>query len=277
MRSTVQVGRVVGIPVGLHWSLLLIGVAMAVEVRQSFAESGTVGATGLIAAVVLVVAFYAGLVAHELGHAMTARRAGVETIEITLWMLGGIARLAQDTPTPAAEAKMAIAGPVVSAFLAGAWSLVGWGCNRLVGADSGVRRGMDPGSAEPRAPAFNLVPAFPLDGGRVLGAGLWAWRGDRVRGTNAAASVGLAIGAVAVGGGAMLAGVGADLLSGLWFALLGVFVIRAGWAEAAFVREAVADAENTAGARCHRPPVLDPTMSADEMLSRWPLDAEHHT
>lgn len=277
MRSTIRVGRVAGIPVGVHWSLLLIGTLLAVEMYQAFDETGTTGAVAVVASLVLVVAFYAGLVAHECGHALVARRGGVGTAEITLWMLGGIARLTGDSPTAAIEARMALAGPAVSAALAVGWAALGWVADLAsmptVVADVAWTLAV----LNVVLAVFNLVPAFPLDGGRVLRAALWAWRRDRVRGTDAAALVGTVIGLAAVAGGAVLAVLGDDLLSGIWLALLGGFVMRAGRAEAAFVRASDLARRNSAGARCQRPPVLDPGLPADQMLARWPLDAEHPT
>lgn len=277
MQSTIRLGRVAGIPVGVHWSLLLIGTLLAVQVQQALDEVGTGGVVGWVAAIVLVVAFYAGLVAHELGHALVARRSGVETVGITLWMLGGVARLAGDSPSPAAEARMALAGPGVSAALAGFWALIGWAADLASAPQVVADVAWTLAVLNVVLAVFNLLPAFPLDGGRVLRAGLWAWRRDRVRGTDAAARVGLVIGVAGVIGGAVVGLVAGDPVSGLWFALLGVFVVQAGRTEVRFVRAAVVAAADSAGARCDRPPVLDPALPADEMLAHWPLDDDHPT
>ncbi len=277
MRATVRLGRVAGIPVGLHWSLLLIGGLLVWDFHDAV-DDGTVGTIGpWVMAVAVVACFYAGLVAHELGHALVARRHGVGTVDITLWMLGGVARLAGDSPSPKAEATMALAGPGVSLTLGGSLVLAGFGLD-AVGAPvllsdavwllAGLNLVLG---------VFNLVPAFPLDGGRVLRAALWGWRHDRLLGTRVAAAIGTGVGVVAIAAGGWLALTSEDAVSGIWFVLLGGFVIQAARSESAYVRRAAVEAGRTAGALCHRPPVLDPSLSAAEALAGHPLDEAHPT
>ncbi|MFN8038324.1 MAG: site-2 protease family protein [Acidimicrobiales bacterium] len=277
MRATVRLGRVAGIPVGLHWSLLLIGGLLVWDFHDAV-DDGTVGTVGpWVMAVAVVACFYAGLVAHELGHALVARRHGVGTVDITLWMLGGVARLAGDSPSPKAEATMALAGPGVSLALGGSLVLAGFGLDAvgapvLVSDAVWLLAGLNLVLG-----VFNLVPAFPLDGGRVLRAALWGWRHDRLLGTRIAAGIGTGVGIVAIAAGGWLAVTSDDTISGLWFVLLGGFVIQAARTESAFVRRAAEEARRTAGALCHRPPVLDPALPADEALASHPLDEAHPT
>lgn len=277
MRSTITLGRVVGIPVGVNWSLLLIGALLAFDVHRGLADGGSTGPAVWVAALVFVVAFYAGLVAHEMGHALVARRFGVGTAEITLWMLGGVAKLEGDSPSPRVEGTMALAGPAVSLAVAACWGLIGWSLDAVSGPILLSDVAWWLAVLNVVLAVFNLVPAFPLDGGRVLRSLLWAWRHDRLRGTEAAARVGMVFGSAAVMLGLVDAATTDDTVGGLWLVLLGAFVIHAGRSETAFVRAGVALDRLTAGTICRRPPVLDPTMLVGSMLAGWPLDRDHPT
>jgi Zn-dependent protease len=250
MRQSIRLGRVGGVEVGANWSVLVIAGLLAYGLSATLLPSAVPGnATGAyIAAGVLVAgAFLAGLLAHELAHAMVARYHGVRVRRITLWLLGGVSELEDEAPTPGAEAAIAIAGPATSlvlgviAGLAAVWAgPTGFG--DLAVASLRWLAGVNLVLA-----VFNMLPGAPLDGGRVLHAVLWRMRGDRH-----AAQVSAGRGGVAVGLFMVLAGLAQTLvtadLSGLWLVLLGWYLMSVAMAEgtsagvqAALSRYTVAD------------------------------------
>ncbi len=241
MQQTFSLGKVLGIRVSANWSLFLIfGLLVLGLAGTEFPHSapGHAGIAYLLAAVLAVAAFYGCLLAHELAHSIVARRHKITVDGIVLWMLGGVSRLKGEAADPATEATIAIVGPATSAVL----GLVFFGLSRLAGAghpDSLLAAGLGwLGWINGALAVFNLLPAFPLDGGRVLRSILWRWHGDKDRATVTSARVGRAIGAgmIAVGGiSALFTTVG---LSGLWLALVGWFLMRAAQAEAAPSRHA---------------------------------------
>jgi len=227
MSESVGLGRIAGIRIGLNWSLLPIFFLLAWSLAANLLPSAAPGYAGWgywLFALLTTAAFYTSLVAHELGHALAARRYGVKVRSIVLWVLGGVAQLEGDSPSARAELEMAAAGPAVSFGLAagggvGAWLLGQLGVSPLMVASVGWLAGINA-----LLGVFNLLPAFPLDGGRILRAALWRhWR-DRARATAAAAKVGRFAGfaLIAVGAVEFLAGGGA--LNGIWLALIGWFV-----------------------------------------------------
>src|SRR5579875_1103134 len=201
MGESLHLGRFRGISVGVNWSLVPVFVLVAWSLATTLLPSAAPGHAGWgywLFALLTAAAFYASLLAHELGHALLARRHGVGVRGIVLWVFGGVAQLEGDTPSPRAELELAAAGPAVSLALAAA----GLG-------------------------AAAALPAFPLDGGRILRSLLW-WRwGDRERATAAAARVGRAGGFVLIALGAVEFLVGGGALGGLWLALIGWFVVSA--------------------------------------------------
>ncbi len=183
-------------------------------------------AAGLITAVV----FLASLVAHEVSHAVVARRNGLDVDRITLWLFGGVAMLRGEAANPGADLRIAGVGPLVSALL----GLVFFGAAVLA----------DAAGAGPLIVAalswlavinvvlalFNLIPAAPLDGGRVLRAAVWRWTGNRHRAALVAARAGRIFGIALIGIG--LAGVVAFRgFGGFWLALIGWFLVTAARAE----------------------------------------------
>ena len=182
--------------------------------------------------------FFASILLHELGHAFVARRNGIGVSAITLWMFGGVARLEKDSETPGAEFRVAIAGPIVTAVIVVA--CVGAGI-LLAGGDqfrhaaltqddtrtSGIAALISwLGSINLLVLIFNLVPAFPLDGGRIARAIAWWRTGSRTKGTRFAATLGEWFGLlmIVVGLGYFLAYAG-DLVGGIWLAFVG-FILR---------------------------------------------------
>jgi Zn-dependent protease len=187
-----------------------------------------------LVSVVAAMLFYVSLLSHEMGHAIVARRLGVKVEGITLWVFGGVARLRSDAATPGIEAKIAIAGPVVSLVLAIFLGAATFGLD--AGAGPPLVEGACAWLALSNATLllFNLIPAFPLDGGRILRAWLWRRRHDRYRATRTAAWLGRAAAFVMIGAG-LLSIFLQEAISGLWLIFLGWFLMSASRSEESHV------------------------------------------
>jgi Zn-dependent protease len=230
MSGGLRIARIFGIPIYLHptWFLvfLLVTFALAAEMQTRFPD-WTSGAQHAVAGVTAVL-FFASILFHELGHSVLAQRHHVAVRSITLFVFGGVAMMEREPDDARAEFEIAIAGPIVSAALALLMLLV----LRAVAADSagnfiaGWLYRINLAVA-----LFNLLPGFPLDGGRVLRAFLWARSGDVARATRTAAGVGQAIAY-----GFILLGVlqaldprwlGSGRADGIWLAFVGWFLLSA--------------------------------------------------
>jgi Zn-dependent protease len=233
MRETLSLGRIAGIRVGLNWSvlfivaLLVVGLASA-QLPDEYPDRSA--AEYVFAALVAAVLFLGSLLAHELAHAVVARRNGVEVDSIVLWLLGGVAQLRSEPSTSGADFRIAVVGPLTSLVLAVGFGAVGMVAS-LLGAE-GLPIGVLAYLAGTNLllAIFNLLPAAPLDGGRVLRAALWRWRGDRERASVAAARAGQIFGFVLIGLG-LLQVLAAGGIGGLWLALIGWFLVNAATAE----------------------------------------------
>ena len=176
----------------------------------------------LAMALALTLAFFGGLVLHELAHALMARRFGLKVGAITLFVFGGIAELTEDPHDPKSEFWIALAGPLATLAIAGACAL---SASLLTGGALPVRMVLEQlAQLNITMLLFNLVPAYPLDGGRVLRAAVWKVTGDRFRATLIAASFG-----VVFGWGLILTGIarvfGPQDGGGLWLILIGMFLL----------------------------------------------------
>lgn len=234
MRQSVRLVRVAGIPVGAHWSALIIAALVVGLVGGTLLPAATPGYPQSLYWLVAVVAaglFLAALLAHELAHAIAARRRGIQVRAITLWALGGVAEIEGDAPDPRTEFAIAVAGPLTSlgaavafwlatvAVAAAEWPIV-------LQAVLGWLAFMNVALA-----VFNLLPGAPLDGGRVLHAVLW-WRyGDRARADQAAKRSGEVLGVVLIAVGVFEA-IALAWAGGLWLALIGWFLVSAARSEA---------------------------------------------
>ena len=173
MIATWRLGRIAGVEIGVSWTWLFIVALVTWSLAAAVfpeANPGLDDATYAAMAAIAVPIFFACLLLHELGHAVVARREGMVIDGITLWVLGGVARFRGRFPSAGAEFRIAIAGPAVSlllglVFIAAAWLL------RLPAVVDGVVHWL--GAINLTLLAFNLLPALPLDGGRVLRAALW--------------------------------------------------------------------------------------------------------
>lgn len=232
MGGEIRVGRIAGIDIKLHWSLLVIFLLITWSLATAgFSGARTAGTTAdWVAAVLASTLFFGALLAHELGHALLARRKGLEVEGITLWVFGGASTLKGEAHSPADEFRIAVIGPLVSlaaaAIFAGlAFGLAALGAPRLVVAVPEWLALINVILA-----VFNMLPAFPLDGGRVLRAWLWRRSRDRAKATRTAAGVGRGFGFGLIGLGLFLLVAGAAI-NGLWFVVLGWFLFGAARAE----------------------------------------------
>lgn len=225
--------RITGLPIAVDWSVGVIAALLAWGLAENVLPRMTPGesaATYWLAGVVGAVLLLCSVLAHELAHALVARRAGVEVERLTLWIFGGVASLRSEPRSPAADFRIAAVGPATSAALGFAFGFVGIVLTTLGvgGVVAGVAAWL--GVVNLLLAAFNLIPGAPLDGGRVLRAFLWHRWGDRVRAATAATVAGQAVatGLVVL---AALSFVVGDTLGAVWLGLIGWFVYSAATAE----------------------------------------------
>ena len=233
MTPTFRLGRIAGVQVGANWSVLvilaLIVVGLAVG-RLPLVAPGRSALTYAVTGVLSGLVFLASLLAHEVSHAVVARRNGIAVEGITLWLFGGVAQLRGEAASPGADLRIAGIGPVVSALLGGGFFAAG----ALVAAVDGGPLVLSALSwlavINVVLAAFNLIPAAPLDGGRVLRAVLWRVTGDRRRAAVIATRAGVMVGFVLIGLGLAQVVLGRGF-GGLWLALIGWFLVNAARAE----------------------------------------------
>lgn len=231
MSGTLTIGRVAAIPIRLHWSWPLVFAATVAFVRPAYARAACGGPAvcgadlGLAALLATLVA--ASVLLHELGHALAARRVAVPVSAITLFPFGGAADLGADAPHPGAELLIALAGPAMSLLLAAAGGLVWWARGGLVAPDPLALVAAHVGLCNAAVALFNLLPSYPMDGGRVLRAALWFLDDDLLPATRLAAEVGRACGlSVALCGALVAFGARAPLVA-VWAAVGGAVLFRA--------------------------------------------------
>jgi Zn-dependent protease len=233
MNGNLSLGRLGGVQVRIHWSLLVVfalivwSLAATVFPSQNPELSDGVHLAMAFAAALL---FFASVLLHELGHAWQAQRDGLEIDGITLWIFGGVAQFKGSFPNPGAEFRIAIAGPLVTLVLSGGFLLIALA--GLPSAVDGVAAWL--GYINLFLLAFNLIPALPLDGGRVLRAALWRARGDLGWATRVAADIGRGFGYLFIALGVLMFIVEGSF-SGAWLAFIGWFLLQAATAEARYV------------------------------------------
>jgi Zn-dependent protease len=248
--NSIQLGRVFGIRIGVDISwffvLFLLIWTLSDSYQDAFPGDDTKAFT---LAVVSALLFFLSILLHELGHAVVAIRNGIPILGIDLWMFGGVAKLGRDTDSPGVEFRVAIAGPLVTLAIAA----ICFGLGTVLSSSDSVLDGSTlrtenlSGSAavlgylmtvNVLVLAFNLIPGFPLDGGRIARSIAWKLTGDRNRATRFAARLGRLAGwgMVAVGGLILGGVIPWDAFSGIWLIFIGFFLASA-------ARSAEAEAE----------------------------------
>jgi len=242
MHQSIKLGRIAGIPVGINWSVLVIFWLLMWGLAASLLPADYPGYSRVdywVAAAAASVIFFASLLAHELGHSILAKRNGVGVSEITLWLFGGVSELEKEALTPGADFRIAAAGPSISILLGAAFIFIGFVLKLLSVPELIAGTTSWLGWINFLLAGFNLVPAAPLDGGRILRSALWHHNGDRTKATITAARAGRAFGYILIGLGILEFAFGD--LSGLWPAFLGWFLLVAARSEesAALLRGAL--------------------------------------
>jgi Zn-dependent protease/predicted transcriptional regulator len=271
MRASISLGRIAGIQVGINASVFLIVAILVAGLATGQLPAAYPGRSIIfyvIAAIVAAVLFLASLLAHELAHSLSARRNGIEVESIVLWLLGGVAQLRGEAKSPGADFRIAIVGPLTSFALALGFGLAAGGL-RLLGA-AGLPVGVLTylGATNAMLALFNLLPAAPLDGGRVLRAALWRWRGNRQTAALNAARAGRVLGFVVIAIGVLQVVTGYGL-GGIWLALIGWFIVSAATSEEQQARLGGRLAGLTATqVMTAQPLILDGNLTVDEFVNQ---------
>lgn len=278
-----QIGRVFGIPIHVHASWLFVFFFVTWSLATGYLPDMLPGLSeprywgmGGVAALLL----FASVLLHELGHSLVALRYRIPIGQITLFIFGGVAQMRKEPPHPRAEFLIAIAGPIVSFLLAGLCiglvallELLPVGTSVQGLTALGVLLGM----VNTQLGLFNLLPGFPLDGGRALRAGLWAWSKDFYRATSQAAMVGLLFGiGFCLFGAFLLVGAlsgtvsGALASSGGWIVLIGAFLFSAarGSRKQAVIRASLA-AVSVRELMVNNVVALSPDMTLEEAVNQY--------
>lgn len=232
MNASVRLGTIRGIPIGFHWSLSIVFVLLVSSLGSAYFPDGypamPEGAVWLLA-VLTGLLFFVSILLHELGHAVVAQREGIPVTSITLFIFGGLASIGQRSPTARTELRIAAGGPLVSLVLAALFWVVSlvFDGNDYIAAPSSWLAVINVSLL-----LFNLIPGFPLDGGRILRALVWQYTGDERRASQVALFTGqiAAFGLMGLGGIIILNG---NFASGIWFIVIGWFLQNAAVAETA--------------------------------------------
>jgi Zn-dependent protease/CBS domain-containing protein len=233
MRESFSLGRIAGVRVGVNWSVLVIVALLTYGLAAGqfpAAAPGRPRAEYVVAAAATAVAYLGSLLAHELAHALVARRNGLTVEGITLWLFGGVSRLQGEVPNPGAEVRVAGSGPLMSLVLGGVFVLAAWLVHASGVAGVVVAALAWLGFINVVLAVFNAIPAAPLDGGRLLRAILWRLTGDRLKAAAWSARAGQVFGWALVAVGLLLA-LGRRDYSWLWSAFVGWFLVGAATAE----------------------------------------------
>jgi Zn-dependent protease len=235
--GSIQLGRVFGIRIGVDYSWFIV-LFLIIWNLSGYYDDVTPGSDAFVLAVVSALLFFLSILLHELGHAVVALRNDIPIEGIDLWMFGGVAKLGRDTESPGVEFRVAIAGPVVTLVIA----LVCLGLGSAVSGSSDALHSAQFSNDVTDATtavlgylasvnilllAFNLIPAFPLDGGRVARAIAWKITGDRNKATRFAARLGRAGGYLMIAAGVAIYAFTGDLVGGIWLAFIGWFLAGA--------------------------------------------------
>src|SRR5438445_11645376 len=282
MNENLSLGRIAGIHVGLNWSLLVVAGLIAWSLATGLlpaASPGQPSGAYWTAGIVSAFVYLACLLAHELAHSVVAMRRGVRVEGITLWLFGGVSRFSSESSSPGAQAWITFVGPLPSLLLGGVFFLasvaIGGGANNpgLLAATLAWL-----GFINILLGAFNLLPAFALDEGRILQSLIWLRTRDRLRATRIAARIGMAFAFLFIAYGLITLFAAGSLIGGIWAVFLGWFLLSAARAEEAggLIRQALAGVK-VADVMTPDPVQAPDDISVEEALHGYVLTSRHST
>lgn len=265
--SNLKIATIAGIDIFIHWSWLIIVGLLTLSLGDyyyvHFADWSH--ATAYIVAAVSAVLLFATVLLHELAHSLVARRRGLPVTSITLYIFGGVAGLAREPDDPQTELLVALAGPVTSLLLAGI-------CLAIFAVSSSTPTQVQAvlhylAFINVILVAFNMIPAFPMDGGRVFRAITWWITGNRRRATRIASIIGRGIGYLFILAGLAVALFGGDVFGGIYLAFIGWFLTSAANASTGQVMvEQVLRGVDVRDVMDGPPPLVSPFMSVGNLI-----------
>src|SRR5712692_4691349 len=222
-----NIGKILGIPIRIHWTLWLVFLLIAWSLADGYLPAvypkfsvATDWAIGIVSAILLFVA----VLLHELSHSYIAKKNGLPIARITLFFFGGVSEMSEEPKDAGLEVRMAAAGPLTSFAIAGVMGVL-WLLTRLVSAPLAIIAILGYGALiNAVLGAFNLIPAFPLDGGRVLRGSLWKSSRNLLSATGRATRVSEGLSTLMIGVGLLLVVFTGDIVNGLWILFLGWFI-----------------------------------------------------
>jgi Zn-dependent protease len=260
-RRGVRLGRILGVEVTLDASWFVFAALIAWLLSQYFSSRFPVsGAAAALLGVMGAVLFFASVLAHELSHSVVARRKGIPVPRITLFIFGGVAQISREPNTPGDEIRIALAGPALSAVLGLALLALGLAA-QAAGAVAGAGLFETVAGVNFLLAVFNLLPGFPLDGGRVFRAIVWRATGNQSKATRVAATGGRVIAAALMALGVALVVFRRDPLNGVWLVVIGLFLHQTAYA--AYRR---ATGPTVGDLMTRQPPWLPPELPIDASL-----------
>ena len=222
-----RVGRIAGIEIRIDssWAVIALLITYSMYLRSSVLYPELSGGGAVALGILATVLFFGSVLVHELAHAVVSQARGIRVQDITLFLFGGATRARVESRGPGDEFLIALVGPLTSGLLAGLFGIVAGLGRDLLSAPLAGTFGYLAWTNLLLA-AFNLVPGFPLDGGRLLRSAIWKATGSLARATRIASLAGQGVGWLLVAGGVafLLAG---DLAGGIWFAFIGWFLVQA--------------------------------------------------
>jgi Zn-dependent protease/CBS domain-containing protein len=228
MKGSLRLGRILGVPIGINYTWFIVFALVTLSLATAYfpsryADWGVVGYWGI--GLLTSLLFFASVLVHELAHSVVALAWDIPVKSITLFIFGGVANIGREPGRPLAEFLIAIAGPVSSLLLALGFGVL-WLGGDVIGLAQLAALGLYLGGINLSLALFNMIPGFPLDGGRVFRAVVWAWTGNLNQATRWAATTGRIVAVLMIIGGGIMFLTG-NWSSGLWLAFIGWFLDNA--------------------------------------------------